>query len=256
MYVVKRIHDPDDGETLLLRLHLPKDGVREFIVPLTSALSKEKFINAVAQQGIAILGKRQELLMSYVTRWVEELQAMGKSEIARKQFGWLEDDSAFIVGDREIRADGQVLYSPPTIVTLPIIPAFKPKGDFHVWKDIINAYGRPGMEQRAFAFFMGFGGPLMKFVGEGFLDGFLLNLVSQRGGSGKTTLLHAINSIYGNPKQLMLSYKDTHNHRMQRMGTRKGRGQSAAGQSGGESVSRHNGGRQLAGRSSRSDHLR
>ena len=219
MYVVKRIHDPDDGETLLLRLHLPKDGVREFIVPLTSALSKEKFINAVAQQGIAILGKRQELLMSYVTRWVEELQAMGKSEIARKQFGWLEDDSAFIVGDREIRADGQVLYSPPTVVTLPTIPAFKPKGDFHVWKDIINAYGRPGMEQRAFAFFMGFGGPLMKFVGEGFLDGFLLNLVSQRGGSGKTTLLHAINSIYGNPKQLMLSYKDTHNHRMQRMGT-------------------------------------
>ena len=219
VYVVKRIHDPDDGETLLLRLHLPKDGVREFIVPLTSALSKEKFINAVAQQGIAILGKRQELLMSYVTRWVEELQAMGKSEIARKQFGWLEDDSAFIVGDREIRADGQVLYSPPTVVTLPTIPAFKPKGDFHVWKDIINAYGRPGMEQRAFAFFMGFGGPLMKFVGEGFLDGFLLNLVSQRGGSGKTTLLHAINSIYGNPKQLMLSYKDTHNHRMQRMGT-------------------------------------
>ena len=219
VYVVKRIHDPDDGETLLLRLHLPKDGVREFIVPLTSALSKEKFINAVAQQGIAIMGKRQELLMSYVTRWVEELQAMGKSEIARKQFGWLEDDSAFIVGDREIRADGQVLYSPPTVVTLPTIPAFKPKGDFHVWKDIINAYGRPGMEQRAFAFFMGFGGPLMKFVGEGFLDGFLLNLVSQRGGSGKTTLLHAINSIYGNPKQLMLSYKDTHNHRMQRMGT-------------------------------------
>ncbi len=219
MYVVKRIHDPDDGETLLIRLHLPKDGVREFIVPLTSALSKEKFVNAVAQQGVAILGKKQDLLMAYVTRWVEELQAMGKSEIARKQFGWLEDDSAFIVGDREIRADGQVVYSPPTAVTLPVIPAFKTRGDFHTWKDIINAYGRPGMEQRAFAFFMGFGGPLMKFVGEGMLDGFLLNLVSQRGGSGKTTLLHAINSIYGNPKQLMLSYKDTHNHRMQRMGT-------------------------------------
>ena len=219
MYVVKRIHDPDDGETLLLRLHLPKDGVREFILPLTSALSNEKFINAVAQQGVAILGKRQDLLMSYVTRWVEELQAMGKSEIARKQFGWLEDNSAFIIGDREICADGRVLYSPPTSVTVPIIPAMKSRGDFHTWRDIINAYGRPNMEQRAFALFMGFGGPLMKFVGEGMLDGFLLNLVSQKGGSGKTTLLHAINSIYGSPKPLLLSYKDTHNHRMQRMGT-------------------------------------
>jgi hypothetical protein len=51
------------------------------------------------------------------------------------------------------------------------------------------------------------------------LDGFLLNLVSQKGGSGKTTLLHAINSIYGRPKELLLSYKDTHNHRLQRLGT-------------------------------------
>lgn len=218
-YVVKRIHDPEEGETLLLRLHLPKDGVREFVVSLSTALSKEKFINAVAQQGMAVLGKKQEKLMAYVTRWVEELQAMDKSEIARKQFGWLEDDSAFIVGDREIQATGNVVYSPPTTVTLPLIPIFRPKGDFHVWKDVINAYARENMQQRAFAFFMGFGGPLMKFVGEGMLDGFLLNLVSQKGGSGKTTLLLAINSIYGMPKPLLLSYKDTHNHRLQRLGS-------------------------------------
>ena len=218
-YVVKRIHDPEDGETLLMRLHLPKDGVREFIMPLSSALSKEKFVGTIALQGMAVLGKKQDLLMGYVTRWVEELQAMNKSEIARKQFGWLDDNSSFIIGDREIKSDGEVGYSPPTTVTLPIIPAIKPKGDFHEWKDVINAYAREGMANRAFAFFMGFGGPLMKFVGGGMLDGFLLNLVSQKSGSGKTTLLHAVNSIYGNPKALMLSYKDTHNHRLQRLGT-------------------------------------
>jgi hypothetical protein len=168
---------------------------------------------------MAVLGKKQDILMGYVTRWVEELQAMNKSEIARKQFGWLDDNSAFIIGDKEIRADGGVGYNPPTAVTLPIIPAMKPKGTFHEWKDVINAYAKEGMANRAFAFFMGFGGPLMKFVGGGMLDGFLLNLVSQKSGSGKTTLLHAVNSIYGNPKTLMLSYKDTHNHRLQRLGT-------------------------------------
>lgn len=217
-YVVKRIHDPDDGETLLMRLHLPKDGVREFILPLNVALSKEKFINAVSQHGIAALGKRQDALMAYVTRWVEELQAMDKSEIARRQYGWLEDNEAFIIGDREICTDGTVKYSPPTAATLPLIPVFRPKGDFHVWKDIINAYARDHMQNRAFAFFMGFGGPLMKFIGGGMLDGFLLNLVSSKSGSGKSTLLYAINSIYGMPKPLLLSYKDTHNHRMQRLG--------------------------------------
>ena len=51
------------------------------------------------------------------------------------------------------------------------------------------------------------------------LDGFLLNLLSRESGSGKTTVLHAINSIYGRPKELLMSPKDTYNSRMQRLGT-------------------------------------
>lgn len=214
-YVLKRINDPDMGETILLRLHLPKDGVRDFIMPLTNALSKEKFINTVAAQGITILGKRQDLLMQYVAKWVEDLQMKAVAEKAHKQFGWLEDESGIIIGDREIRAT-EVVYSPPSAPTLPNIPLFQPKGDFHVWKDIINAYARPGMEYRAFSFFMGFGTLLMKFTS---LDGFILNLVHKESGSGKSTILHAINSIYGRPKDLMLTAKDTVNARMQRLGT-------------------------------------
>ena len=72
------------------------------------------------------------------------------------------------------------------------------------------------MEARAFAFFMGFGSLLMRFTN---LDGFLLNLLSRESGSGKTTVLHAINSIYGRPKELLMSPKDTYNFRMQRLGT-------------------------------------
>lgn len=217
-YVVKRIKDPDEGECVWLRLHLPKDGVKDFMVPLNVVLSKEKFINAVSHHGVAVLGKKQDLLMAYVTRWVEELQAMNKAEIARKQLGWIEGDSGFILGDKEIRADGEVRYSPPTPSTLPLVPMMVPHGDLETWKSVVNTYGRPGMENRAFAFFMGFGGPLMKFVGNGMMDGFLLNMISPLSGSGKTTLLFAINSIYGRPKELLLSYKDTQNHRLQRLG--------------------------------------
>ena len=213
-YVVKRMQDPDHGETLLLRLHLPKDGVRDFIMPLASVLSKERFVSTVASYGITALGKKQDTLMQYVAKWVEELQMNAQAEKAQKQFGWLEDESAIIVGDREIRAT-EIAYSPPSAPTLPHVPLFQCKGDFHVWKDVINAYGREGMEQRAFALFMGFGTMLMKFTA---LDGFLLNLVSRESGSGKTTILQAINSIYGRPKELMLSPKDTYNARMQRLG--------------------------------------
>jgi hypothetical protein len=214
-YVVKRMADPDHGETILLRLHLPKDGVREFIMPLTAVLAKEKFRDTVASYGVTVLGKKQDELMSYVTKWVEELQLTSGAEQAHKQFGWLENESGIIVGDREIRAV-EVAYSPPSAPTLPLAPLFQPKGDFHVWKDVINAYSREGMEARAFAFFMGFGSLLMRFTN---LDGFLLNLLSRESGSGKTTVLHAINSIYGRPKELLMSPKDTYNSRMQRLGT-------------------------------------
>jgi hypothetical protein len=143
-YVVKRMIDPDVGETLLLRLHLPKDGVREFIMPLASVLAKDKFRDTIASQGIAALNKQQDALMVYVARWVDTLQATSEAEKAHKQFGWTDDNSSIIVGDREVRAT-EIVYSPPSTPTLPLVSLFHTKGDFHVWKEVINAYGREGL---------------------------------------------------------------------------------------------------------------
>ena len=214
-YVVKRMNDPDRGESLLMRLHLPKDGVKEFIMPLTDVLAKERFRDAIAKQGLAVLGKKQDILMAYITRWVEELQATTEAELARKQFGWLPDNDGFIVGDQEITAT-EVKYSPPTATTIELVPMFRQKGDFHVWKDVVNAYAREQMEAKAFAFFMGFGNTLLKFTN---LKGYLLSLKSQGSGSGKTTVLHTVGSIYGHPEDSFMRNKDTYNQKLQRIGT-------------------------------------
>lgn len=213
-YVVKRMNDPDMGETILMRVHMPKDGVRDFILPLTSLVSKDRFISALAHHGITALHKRQDALMTYVEKWVGTLQMESKAEKAHRQFGWVEDESGIIVGDRHITAT-EVTYNPPSESTLPLIPYFRPKGDFHTWKNIVNHYATPGEEYRAFPFFLGFGSLLMRFTE---LDGFLLNLVGRKSGTGKTTVQFAINSIYGHPKSLMLNPKDTYNVRLQRLG--------------------------------------
>jgi hypothetical protein len=212
-YVVKRMMDPDIKETVLFRFHTPSDGVRDFILPMGMTVSKDKFMAAVAEQGIAVLGKKQDYLMAYVNAWVHELMKQ-KAEKSHRQFGWTEGESSIILGDREIKAT-ETVYSPPSAPTLNMIPWFQSKGDFHIWKEIINHYGTPGMEPKALAFFLGFGTPLMRFTA---LEGFLVNLVSRDSGTGKTTLLHAINSIYGRPRELTLSPKDTYNSRMQRLG--------------------------------------
>lgn len=214
-YIVKRMHDPDKGECLLARLHLPKDGVREFILPLSVVMAKDRFRDTIAEKGMAVLGKKQETLMAYITRWVEELQATSEAEKARRQFGWLPDNDAFILGDKEICAE-EIKYSPPTASTLELVPLFREKGDFHIWKDVVNAYSREHMEAKAFALFMGFGNLLLKFTN---LDGYLLSLKSQGSGSGKTTILHAVGSIYGHPKDALMRVKDTYNQKLQRIGT-------------------------------------
>lgn len=213
-YVVKRLVDPDHGDSLWVRFHTPMDGVRELILPMNSVTSKDRCVSILAQKGIAVLGKKQEVLMQYMTAWMHELMRTKKAEQAYKQYGWTEDKSAIIVGDREIRAT-EITYSPPSSATLPTVPYFQAKGDFHTWKEIINHYATPGLEGRAFGFFMGFGAPLMQFTA---LDGFVLNMVHRVSGTGKTTILHAINSIYGRPKELVLVPKDTYNVRMNRLG--------------------------------------
>ena len=214
-YAVKRMNDPDRGESVLLRLHLPKDGVKEFIMPLVDVLATDRFRDTIAKHGIAVMANKQKVLMGYITRWVEELQASTQAELARKQFGWLPDDSGFILGDQEITAT-EVKYSPPTATTIELVPMFKQKGDFHIWKDVINAYARQDMEAKAFAFFMGFGNTLLKFTN---LKGYLLSLKSQGSGSGKTTVLHTIGSIYGHPEDSFMRVKDTYNQKLQRIGT-------------------------------------
>lgn len=215
-YAVSHIDDPDLGHTLLLRLHLPQDGVKEFLLPYKDLMAKDRFRDIIAENGLIALGKEQDKLMNYIAKWAEHLQTINKSEKARKQFGWLDDDSGFILGDKEVTPD-EVKYSPPTGTTLPLVPMFGEKGDFHIWKDVVNAYGREAMEPKAFAFFMGFGNMLLKFTP---LEGYMLSLMSQGSGTGKTTILHLIASIFGNPKEgwNMLA-KDTHNQKIQRVGT-------------------------------------
>jgi len=81
LYVVKRIHDPDSGESVVMRLHLPKDGVREFTMPLTSVLARDEFRNFMAKNGVAVI--KLEELMGYVTSWVNKLQMEVEAEEAR-----------------------------------------------------------------------------------------------------------------------------------------------------------------------------
>lgn len=212
-YVVKRLTDPDEGESLWMRLHMPKDGIREFSAPLSSIMSRDKFRDVLAFQGVTAYNKRLDLLMGYVTKWVQELQHLTEAEKARQQFGWHDEDVRFIVGNREISATG-VSYSPSSSATAEIAAYYTKKGSIQEWRKVANIYAVPGNEVRAFALFAGFGSALYKFTK---LNGAIIHLTNNSSGVGKTTIQLLINSIWGRPVEPLLNQEDKYLARMHRI---------------------------------------
>jgi len=212
-YVVKRLDDPDTGESLWMRLHMPKDGIREFSAPLSSVLSKDRLREVLAFQGVTAYNKRLDLLMAYITKWVQELQHLTEAEKARQQFGWHEDDTKFIVGNREITASG-VNYSPSSAATAEVASFYTKKGTAAEWKKVANIYAAAGNEVRAFTLFAGFGSALFKFTK---LNGAIIHLTNNGSGVGKTTIQLMVNSIWGRPVEPLMNQEDKYLARMHRI---------------------------------------
>lgn len=211
LYVVRRLRDPELGESLVMRLHLPKDGVREFTVPLTAVGTKDEYRKFLAAQGVAVLNVTE--LMEYTMRWVNELQFMSEAEDANRQFGWLDDSgTCFAVGNRLIYKD-RVEINAPSGATVGLFPYFEPKGTLEGWKKTMEFYNRPGMEAHQFMVALQFGAQLMEFQP---INAAAFHMYSKESGLGKTTGMLAGASIWGDPDLLMLQERDTFNSKMNR----------------------------------------
>lgn len=214
LYVVKRLKDPQAGEVIWMRLHTPRDGVKEFALPAVDLLTSDKLRERLAWFGVIALKKQMDSIMSYIVRFAKELQYKEGAEIMRSQFGWTEKDKSFIVGDTEICADGN-RYSPPSSATAQLADHFAPVGSLEEWQSVINVYDQSGFEPHAFGFFTAFGAPLMKHLN---LKGAIINMINNQSGTGKTTAIKAMHSVYGHPEESMLIARDTMNVRLHRLG--------------------------------------
>lgn len=214
-YLVNTVDDPQEGMLGLFRLHLPQDGVREFSIPLRDMIAKDAFAKRMAEQGVSTIKDQMDQLRAFASMSVKNYQRTSKAAKARLQFGWADNFSSFIIGDRQITAAG-VQYSPPSTATLNLIHMFRKEGTLEGWKGVAAFYNRPGMEMHMFMLFAGFSSPLVPFTNR--RKGGVLSLYSSAAGSGKSTILQMSNSIYGHPDELMLIKADTSNALIHRIG--------------------------------------
>ena len=211
LYVVRRLWDTELGEAVVMRLHLPKDGVREFTIPLSAVNSREEFRKQMSMYGVAV--SKMDDIMQYTTTWVNELQANSMADEAHKQFGWTSDEcKSFILGNQEIFGD-RVEFNPPSNQTIGLFPSFEPKGTLEEWKDTINFYNRDGFELHQFVVGSSFGSILMNLSP---VNCAALHIHSKESGVGKTTAMFAGVSVWGRPEELVLNQHDTFNIKMHR----------------------------------------
>jgi hypothetical protein len=211
LYVVKRVRDPELGDSIMMRLHLPQDGVREFTLPMSAVTSSEELRKKLSAEGVAV--KKMDSLMAYTLTWVEELQATSTVENAHVQFGWVDDNyDSFILGNQNIRPNS-IEFNPPANQTIGLFPYFEPKGTFDEWKKTLDFWKSERFVLQQFGFGMGFGSPLMEFLNEP-CGG--VAFISDLSGVGKTMMLYASAGIWGQPKKLVLSVDDTKNFKMNR----------------------------------------
>lgn len=214
IYVISRVMDPDTGEGLVWRLHLPKDGVREFAIPLAAVTSREDFRKELSAVGVPLFGKRLDGLMEYAAAWVNELQEVGEADTATRQFGWVDDEmKAFVLGDKHITATS-IEFNPMSSSTGGYFGSFKQRGTLDGWKQMMRFYERPDMELHHFMLGLTAGAPLMALFPS--IHGMIFNVFSDDSGFGKTTTLKAGLSIWGNPDELISQHNDTLNARMNR----------------------------------------
>jgi hypothetical protein len=214
LYIVKRMHDPNEGGVVLVRSHTPKDGVQEFTIPNTKISDPAEIRKELARRDVLLDRKSTELMVAYIIRSAQELRHRKKAEQMRNQFGWADGDSKFIIGNREISAQG-TQHSPPSSVTQALTDYMHPTGSLEKWAEVFNLYGRPGLEGAAFAAATAFGAPLLKFSGQ---RGAIINLVNTHSGTGKTTALHMCNSVWGHPARLCAKKDDTFNSKVFKIG--------------------------------------
>ena len=210
LYVVRRLRDAEVGEAVVMRLHLPKDGVREFTLPLTAVTSRDDFRKQMSMQGVAVT--KMDEIMQYTTTWVNELQANSVADPAHRQFGWTDDEgSSFVLGNQTIFKD-RIEFNPPSTQTAGLFPLFTPSGTFEEWKEMIGFYNRDGFEMEQFVVGVSFGSVLMHFSP---INAAGLHLHGETG-VGKTTAAQTGLTLWGDPEELMTNEQDTLNTRMNR----------------------------------------
>lgn len=199
LYPVKRIYHKSMGETLVVRYVLPKDPLREFLLPLRAVATRDEMLKILSDAGLLVLKDAVAKMQDYWSKWAMYLQNKDGAEQMRMQMGWTENMDSFVIGTQELTCDGEIRKAAASPMVRNVSKLLVPSGDYGKWKTSANFLNTPGFELHAFGMMCGFGSPFMCFTPT---SGVCVSFTSNGSSHGKTSAMYAGLSVWGHPKEL------------------------------------------------------
>jgi hypothetical protein len=218
-YPYRRIYSPNDGECFMMRVHLPNDGTREFLLPMKAVYSQDKFKDVLVSGGVFFNQMYAKQVQEYIMKWGRYFQNTASAETMRMQMGWADDNDTFVIGNIEVTEEtgpeGRDTPVSPTASN--VVKSLVKKGSFEKWKWAAQQLNdQPGLEMHAFGALTAYGAPLMQFAST---DGVSLSYEGESG-AAKSGALYAALSVWGNPKKMSI-FESTDNAMQSRLLTTK-----------------------------------
>jgi hypothetical protein len=194
-----------DNHSLLFEMTLPRQGTKTLDIP-SGTLFSARGMPELARMGAII--HDADLFRQYVRETVDEHRRNHDSQTRFDQFGWKEDNTAFLFAEKLYRA-GKVEPAAGSGEVQRRSKLLGPRGgSLKEWSAAANKLFAGGCEPQSFALLCAFAAPLMRFHVES-EGGAIVNLISDASGTGKTTALEAAASVWGELDGLRLTDEDT-----------------------------------------------
>lgn len=144
--------------------------------------------------------------------YMDELRRMRTTTNLYTTLGWKEDNTLFVIGDKQVRQDEQGQTVIEDVVLSSAVQRvsngmYGTKGDHDKWRTMTKLLGVAKLRAHVFAMGVSMSAPLYQFTG---LKGAVLSLYGPTG-SGKTLAQLAMQSVWGNPVELHYQSKYTQN---------------------------------------------
>jgi hypothetical protein len=205
-YARTRIRKEDGKYALSIRAHMPREGVKDFEIDQATLASPTDLQKALAANQIVTTHHRAAgtFMTAYLKDWLEKLKQESDEQRTYSNFGWHENHTSFLVGERLYSADGSVQEVILGNLARSKAAAFPEQlNDLNVWVSAIDEmYNKKGEEHRQYAIASSFGCALTPLSAEENYNGVLFAITGGKTSRGKTTVARSALSVWGDPEKM------------------------------------------------------